>query len=105
MCVGEVRSSPEKWAENCYYGLFPLLSQSPSSSILSFSLSVACVMLGGVFLGPACEPTVGLSIMFFRVDMHQQPPHPPAPRKSSSPNFTKISSPNSSWVVISSIYY
>lgn len=53
---------------------------------------MACVMLGGVFLGPACEPLVGLSSMFFRVDMHQQTP-PPTPHKSSFHNFTKISSP------------
>lgn len=96
-----MRSSPEKWAENCYYGMFPLLSQSPSYSILSFSLSMACVMLGGVFLGPACEPLVGLSSKFFRVDMHQQTPPPPT--KAHLIILQRFPVP--SWVVISSIYY
>ena len=53
---------------------------------------MAYVMLGGVFLGPVCEPPVGLSSIFFRVGMHQQPPYP-RHCKSSSHNFTKISSP------------
>lgn len=41
-------------------------------TVLLPSLLVAQAVLGGAFLGPACEPQVGLSSILFRVDTHQR---------------------------------
>lgn len=67
----EVQSSPGKCAENCNDGLFPLLEILSTVYCLP-SLFVAQALLGGAFLGPACEPQLVCQSMLFRVDMHQR---------------------------------
>lgn len=41
-------------------------------ALLSPSLFVAQALLGGAFLGPACEPQVGLSSILLTMDRHQR---------------------------------